>query len=365
VLDYSFRTYTILVDPVSPHRVTGGMTASAVRAATVDEFTVATVNLERFFDTADDPATSDVAMSAAGFALRLRKASDQIRNWMRTPDIVAVQEVENLATLRAIANEVTLDALAARAPDPAYMAYLIEGNDIGGIDVGFLVKTAGGRTTNVVVTQAGKDTTFVDPVDGSIDILNDRPPLVLTTRVHSPNGKAFAITVINNHLRSLTDIEDPGATGARVRAKRRAQAEFLASLIQTRQAASPIDRIVSVGDYNAFQFNDGYVDVIGTVRGAPTAAAQVVLASPDLVTPDLADLVAAIVPSGRQYSYVFGGSAQELDQVLVTASLLPFVSGIAHARVNADFADVLRGTSRPERLSDHDPVVVYFRTPTP
>ncbi len=64
----------------------------------------------------------------------------------------------------------------------------------------------------------------------------------------------------------------------RVRAKRLAQAEFLANLIQARQAANPSERIVSVGDYNAFEVNDGYVDVIGSVKGTPTPADHVALA---------------------------------------------------------------------------------------
>src|SRR5258708_2900060 len=36
------------------------------------------------------------------------------------------------------------------------------------------------------------------------------------------------------------------------------------------------DNIVSVGDYNSFEFNDGYVDVVGTVLGTPAPADQVV-----------------------------------------------------------------------------------------
>ena len=84
---------------------------------------------------------------------------------------------------------------------------------------------------------------------------------------------SFPITVIVNHLRSLIGIDDP-SDGPRVRAKRRAQAEFLANLVQQRQLADPAERIVVVGDFNAFGFGDGYVDVVGTVRGAPTPAAN-------------------------------------------------------------------------------------------
>ena len=39
----------------------------------------------------------------------------------------------------------------------------------------------------------------------------------------------------------------------------------------------------SIGDFNAFPFNDGYVDVMGTIKGAPTPSNEVTLASADLV----------------------------------------------------------------------------------
>jgi len=45
----------------------------------------------------------------------------------------------------------------------------------------------------------------------------------------------------------------------RVRAKRAAQAEFLANLLQSHQAAG--ENVISVCDCNAFEFSDGYVDV--------------------------------------------------------------------------------------------------------
>jgi hypothetical protein len=148
-----------------------------------------------------------------------------------------------------------------------------------------------------------------------------------------------------------------------VRTKRRAQAEFLAALIQARQAADPQERIVSVGDYNAFAFNDGYVDSIGTIKGTPTDATQVLLASGDLVSPDLVNLV-DLAPPDQRYSFSFDGNAQELDHVLVTATLLPQVRELQYARNNADFPETFRNdATRPERISDHDPVVAYFALP--
>ena len=119
-----------------------------------NEFTVASFNMERFFDTMNDPAISDVALTPTAFNNRLNKASLAIRNVLRTPDIIGVEEMENLTTLQAVAAKVNADAVAAGEPNPNYQAYLVEGNDIGGIDVGFLVKSS--RVTVVDVTQFGK-----------------------------------------------------------------------------------------------------------------------------------------------------------------------------------------------------------------
>jgi len=71
-----------------------------------------------------------------------------------------------------------------------------------------------------------------------------------------------------------------------------------------------------------FQLNDGYVDVIGTVKGAPTPADNVTLASPTWSTPNLIDVIDT-VPADQRYSFMFDGNAQEIDHVLITQNMLP------------------------------------------
>jgi uncharacterized protein len=359
-LDYAFRAYTIDPDPMSPPDVTPGISAAIpAPAPAADQFTVAAFNLERFFDTTDDSGISDVALTPTAFANRLNKASLAIRNVLGTPDIVAVEEMENLPTLQALAAKINSDAVAASQPDPNYAAYLVEGNDIGGIDVGFLVKSS--RVNVVDVVQYGLTTTYTNPNNGQQEILNDRPPLVLRATVNAPAGAPFPITVIVNHLRSFSGVDDP-VDGPRVRAKRAAQAEYLANLIQARQVADPNEHIVSVGDYNAYEFSDGYVDTIGTIIGDPDPCAEVVLCSPDLVTPNLIELAPA-APAER-YSYSFDGNAQVLDHEIITQNLQSRFEGLTYARNDADFAEVFRNDpNRPERISDHDPAIAYFRLP--
>ena len=361
-LDYSGRTYTIDVDLPStstlPVISNNSLTFTAVPQQTNDELTVASFNLERFFDNVNDPLIGEPILTAAAYANRLNKASLAIRNVLRSPDVIGIIEMENLTVLQTLATKINTDAVAAGQPNPNYQAYLIEGNDIGGIDVGFLVKS--GRVNVVSVIQYGKNEIFINPANGQQELLNDRPSLVLNATFNKPGcATPYAFTVIVNHLRSLNGIDDP-VDGNRVRQKRKAQAEYLANLIQGFQTADPNAKIISVGDYNAFQFSDGYVDMIGTIKGDPTPAANVVLASGDLVNPNLTDLVDTYTPDQR-YSYNFSGSAQVLDHILVNQKALALKSRFAIARVDADFPEIYRNdANRPERISDHDAPVAYF-----
>jgi predicted extracellular nuclease len=360
-LDYAFRTYTIDPDPgtLSENSVSRTAHADDVPRPCSSEFTVASANLSRLFNATDDPEITEAVLTPAAFANRLAKISLAIRDVMKLPDIIGVQEVENLDTLQALADQVNADAVADGDPDPQYAAYLEEGNDVGGIDVGFLVKTP--KVAVVDVTQVGKDATYYDPVGGTVAVLNDRPPLVLRAEVQPSAGPAFPVTVIVNHLRSLNGIDDP-VDGPRVRAKRAAQAEFLANLIQEHQDAG--ESVIVVGDFNATQFNDGYVDVMGTIKGSTAPSDEVVLPTQSgLVDPTLTDLL-HFAAKDQRYTYVFDGNAEALDHILVTADLLPHVNRFRYARDNADFPESYRNDpSRPERYSDHDVPVAYFQIP--
>ena len=366
VLDYLTHEYTIIPDPGASPTVSGNISATPVPPPDQHEITVVGMNMERFFDTTNDPSTSDAVLSATAFATRLNKASLIIRNILNLPDILGVEEMENLTTLQALAEKVNSDTIAAGSANPGYVAYLEEGNDIGGIDVGLLVKTS--RIQIQGVQQYGKDTTFIQP-DGTSALLNDRPPLVLhANAIATGKELPLAFTVIANHLRSLDSINDP-SDGARVRAKRLAQAQYLANLIQGFQSIG--EKVISLGDYNALSVNDGFVDVMGIILGTPAPADQDVPIGagslpPDsvLVSPPLTDLLTTL-PADAQYSYSFDGDAQILDHILVTDNIKDAVSRFAYAHDDADFPETYRNDpNRPERLSDHDQAVAYFVVPT-
>ncbi len=377
-LDYSFRRYAILPDVATPPVPAGSLAAVAVPTPLGSEFTVASYNLERFYDAVNDPGVSDVALTPTAYDNRLGKASRGIRDYLKTPDILGIVEIENLTTLQALAARIGTDAIAAGQPDPQYAAYLVEGNDVGGIDVGFLVKTAEvapgvDRVEVVAVQQELAGTLLVNP-DSSTELLNDRPPLRLNAIVHHANGASFPVTVIVNHMKALTGVDDPTAgsngwttKGARDRAKRQKQAEDLANLVQARQTADPTERIVLVGDFNAYEFNDGYVDMTGVITGLPAPDAETAVPGDgiDLVNPDLDNLFDT-APAAQRYTYVFDGNAQSIDHALVNAPLVAdtLARRLEHPRLNADFPEVdrsLYGPTDVTRLGDHDPIVAFFQ----
>jgi hypothetical protein len=358
-LDFASRAYTLL--PESAPSVAGTTAARAVPVAAAGELTVGFLNLENFFDAV--PSAAGPTLTSSAYRARLKRASLAIRTLLRTPDVLAVAEVENLSTLQALASWIGADALAAGEAFPGYRAFLEEGNDPGGIDVGFLVAA---RVGVVSVSQEGKAETYVDPVTGSPALLHDRPPLVLAARAAaSSDGTDLPFTVVVSHLRSLIGVAEDSSTGLRVRAKRQAQAESLATLLARLQSERPDVPLLAVGDFNAFEFSDGLVDVLGTIRGAPAPAERVVVnRSIDLVEPDLVDLgvVDALLPPPERYSYVFEGSAELLDHALASRATAARVTGLAMARVGADFPEAWRGDpSRVERLTDHDGLVVRLR----
>jgi uncharacterized repeat protein (TIGR01451 family) len=77
-----------------------------------------------------------------------------------------------------------------------------------------------------------------------------------------------------------------------------------------------------------------------------------------------------MLPEPERYSFIFEGTPQALDHVLVNTVAASFAQRFAFARGNADFPqlpDTLFSgvATRPERSSDHDMPVAYFRFPPP
>lgn len=373
VLDYGNGVYTLLPDPGqlvgdATGLLPGGPAPKAVPEAPDDAISIASFNLLRFFDDVDDPAIGEPVLTPAAFRARLADTSEAICRYLKTPDVLGVVEVENLATLQRLADAVNGNLSGACGTNPRYVAHLLDGNDAGGIDVGLLastreVRSGTPRVRVLEVGQIGKDSRFANP-NGSSELLNDRPSLLAKVEVAAPNGNTVPLTVVVNHLRSLHGVNDPApgsagwaSRGQRVRAKRVAQALEIARWIEARQQADPAERLLLLGDFNAFEFSDGLADVMGLISGREAAPGTLLEHADSPVTRPLTNLT-TLAPANERYSYSFEGNAQSLDHIVVNAAVLASSLAVttAHAAINADFSATRFGQSAV-RTSDHDPVV--------
>jgi hypothetical protein len=395
VLDFTFSSDSfydpsrlILDTAYNRNQVTAGMTVQPVPATPANQFTVASFNIERFYNTSstDDlyyvPAgvtgfngnsstgtvsTGQTFTSAAvdvtqpAYARRLQKVSLAIRTVLNTPDIVTLEEVENLSVATDIANQINTDAGVPNL----YTAYSTDNSnfytqDGTGISVGFLVKNS--TVDTISLTQVGQQESFTPTSSTNPITLNDRPWLALSAGIKRGTAKDYAVTVVVNHMKALSGVNSTTSTSTRQ--KKEVQAEEIAKFIQTVQAAG--QHVISGGDFNAFEFSDGYTDTLATYTNTNVLpATQVVQPGVSgLVTPPPTDLALSL-PANQRWSYVQDGNAQILDHIVVTPEL---ASGahFAYAHLNADFpATAYNDATTAARSSDHDVPVGYFAIPAP
>jgi predicted extracellular nuclease len=392
VLDFTFSNDSfydpsrLIVDAAwDRSQLTAGITPQPVPLPASNEFTVASFNIERFYNTlsSDDlyyvPAgvtgfngnsstgtistgqtfqSAAVDVTSAAYQRRLQKLSLAIRTILNTPDVVTLEEAENQSVAQDIANQINSDAGIPNL----YSAYSTDNStfytqDGTGISVGFLVKNA--TVDNLGVTQFGQNESFSSPPI----TLNDRPWLVLNAGVKRANATDYPVTVIVNHMRSLSGINANSSSGVNTRLKKELQAEDIAKYIQGLQASGK--HVISGGDFNAFEFSDGYTDTLATYTNNNVLPADQVVQPgvAGLVTPPLVDMTLTL-PANQRWSYVEDGNAQVLDHVVVTPELA--TGHIAYAHIDADFPlTAYNDATTPARTSDHDPVVGYFAIPVP
>ncbi|MDZ7291332.1 MAG: Ig-like domain-containing protein [candidate division KSB1 bacterium] len=345
VLGFEFGGYELW--PTS-YSVNAATLPRAVRPRQPGESTIATLNLYQLYDDIDDPGIEEPVRTPQQYADKLNKLSLYIRTLLGAPDILAVQEAEKLQVLQDLANKINSDDVTL-----TYMPYLIEGNDVSGIDVGFLVRA--GVTVNSIMQLGATELLTFDNT-----LLHDRPPLLLNAKL----ADSSAVSVLAVHLRSLNGIDDP-SEGPRVRQKRHEQAVSVSNMVQSLQTIDPNIHLVVAGDFNAFQFSDGYVHVLGQVMGTPAPASEALIPGTDNVNPDLINATISL-PANEQYSFVLEGSAQMIDHILISQALQSSVTGIQFARGNSDAAENFEtdGTTAL-RASDHDGLVLFVKSPPP
>jgi endonuclease/exonuclease/phosphatase family metal-dependent hydrolase len=277
--------------------------------------TLASQNMNRLFDDKDDGKHEKVVTNKT-YLKRIKKLSEKISTSFERPDIIALQEVENLNILKDVA-----EALKNKGSD--YQAVLIEGNDISGIDVGFLVNT---RYRIIQQRQL-----FKNLHSGSSEsYLFSRPPLLIEVCI------AECVTIINVHLRSMRELRSK-KQGKRVATKRKQQAETLAQWVNQFQLSHPLHRLVIVGDFNALPVSDKFVDVTGIIRGKPDQA-RPGYKSTDLIVRDLIDLTRSI-PAKQRYSFVYKKHKQQLDYLLIGNSKNHKLKKLKFSSIDYRFSD--------------------------
>ena len=267
-LDYGSRAYTVYANPIATPAPLPDPPPAPARAEY--EFTIATLNLQRFFN---EPALS----------ARLPRLRQYVQRQLGLPDVIVIQEVDNLATLERAADSIGAD----------YMAFTAPSNDPSGITSGFLARAS--RVAVDAVAQLAKDEEFAPG-----QITHDRPPILLRARLAGQ-----PIAVMGVHLRSRLNLDDP-----RVQAKRAAQFASVAAELRLLPANLPI---VVAGDWNSF--------------------------ANEINFPGFTNLTTTL-PAAENYSYVFDGQTQTLDHILLNQPAL--LSRVHFARGNADLPAATR-----------------------
>ena len=313
---FAFENYRMMVQPRSLPTVTKGPTPypyDELGTLGPYQLRIASFNVENFFPVGGDLDGGTV--TADEYQEKKAKIADAIGRLLASPDVVAVQEVVDAEILGALAAELG-----------GYTAYLEEGNDSRGIDVGYLVKDTIAASN---VRQLGKTatTTRTDCADGTVEgtpLLFDRPPLALDV-----TAGAASFTIVTNHFASKSHPD----------ACRNEQAAFVRNFVDGVEAAGG-NAIVS-GDLNAFEDESP----LAVLEDGQTTLTN----------------LWSLAPAEERYSFAFQGRLQTLDHVLVTDALDVRVEDFRYAHFDNDYFERDSETDG-HHVSDHDPPVLTLST---
>lgn len=284
---------------------------TAVPAATQQEISVATQNLWRL--TAKE-------MGKTQRQKRLVAWSRHIREVLQSPHILVVQEVDTLAMLEALAEQISNDG------GPRYQPLLLEGNDQSGIDVAMLYRSP---------VKPGVVQALFSTEQRSGSWLFSRPPL------HVEILEPFPFELVALHLRSGHGLNEAAQQG-RVRDKRRAQAQRIRDWSLSRLAQGKA--LMLIGDFNSAAGTDPYAEPLAILDQPPFSSAW------------------QSVPEEQRFSYIYRCRRQAIDHILLSPALQARVARAEASRGNAGRYRTLNGAQGAgEVVSDHDALLVYLR----
>jgi uncharacterized protein len=342
--------------------VSHGLTPQIAPAPKTGQLSVATYNLDNL-----SPKTAASKFASLG---------SQIVTSLRSPDILAVQEIQDndgATDDGVVAADVTLSDLVSAiqaAGGPTYSWTEVDpvndqdgGAPGGNIRQVILYRTDQGLT---FVSTPGSGPTVADSVaghgastalaqsPGRIDPSNQAfaagqtltAPGTTRTSPSAASRKPLAaqftyhghtIFVINNHLDAkLTDDADFGRYQPPIlwsEIQRDEQVQVIHNFVATIEKADPAADVITLGDLN----DQGY-----------SRAFQILESGHALV-----DTIGRL-PLNQQYDYVFDGNSEGLSGLLASPALARLATYAAPVHINAEFAN---------QTSDHDPLLADFAIP--
>ncbi|PXV58278.1 hypothetical protein SAMN04487785_105159 [Dyella jiangningensis] len=377
IISYDFGAYTFIPTSIKLKHV--AQVPDAVSPTAPYALRIGAFNTERFcdseFNTVYTCSGNSKEPTADEVTLKTQRLSAYIGNVLQLPDVLSVEEVKSLPLLQGLAQQLNDDYRAK------YQAYLLPGHDPSGINVGFLVRSD--RVHVVSVQQLAADESWND--NGQTAFVHDHPPLLLTAE-----ARGVRFQVISVHAKARTNVDKDDATAVRDRQKRFLQATSLARQVQQLQTTNPWQPLMVVGDFNAYQFSDGWVDTVGLISGKYKDSENQLKLGKNIVQPALWNAVES-VPKNDRYSFLFtekfgpiqgytqagsGNSGREvptvqvLDHALLNLSARLRFLKMQYGRADLDApaqtaADAVTATDVRKAIgvSDHDGFVVDLFVP--
>lgn len=350
ILTYKDAKYVLMNNEVLPTILPADQTTKRtplVRETTTleageDKLTVASYNIENF--------------SASTGKGRVGAIADTMINNLKTPDIIGLLEIQDdngpnvndgnvdaTETLKLLTT--TINTKTGGATDYDFVQINPVNNQDGGqpganIRVGFIYNkkrvtlrpgTAGDATTGVTVVNKhlsvnpgrifSEDPTAFEATRKSLAVEFDFNGQTVVTIANHFSSKSGSGPLFGSQQPKVDPVFD----------RRVKQGKAINSFVKEFLSQDPDAKIIAMGDLNAYEFEEAARQLAGT---------------------ELTNL-AYTLPLNERFSYLFQGSSQVLDQMLVTKSLADkAVYDMVH--INAFF------TEAEGAVSDHDPVVAQF-----
>lgn len=377
VLDQRLGARELFVDPAISPIFHFGSQARPLAAVAGYEASIASVVLEPFYDDQFDAAQPRPVMTKAAFESRAGRLGDALYAEQLAADVIAVTGTENGAVLDQVAARLNERVAQSVIRSTRHFVGLHSDlTDASGLGLGYLIDvgpTADGnaRTQVVDISDIGAQARLAHP-DGGDSALFERPPLLLRVVVNPVDAKtpgvplsvlAVSLTPDTGSASVETGIRGWPDRGAEVRARRAAQALWLAGYIEARQIAVPTENLVVTGDFQSSSVVDGMVDVMGILAGTPRQDVLLPVSSP--ISRPLVALDDAL-PVAEAYDRVVEGEQVLHSHFLASAPMAAaaVVRRVELGRLNADWAveNAADPALQPLRTGRVDPIRLAFST---